>query len=197
MEPSVANGGRPSSGGGSAAEHPWRRGPPSSARRRMLPTDWLRRAIIFITAVPCKGSAFCPGFNFNLYSSSFPSQERWGGYAAFEHKICDDQLRLFGDFYYVDAKTHDELAADATGSFITPGSPTRYIPPNHPFPILNGVEIPPFGGVTPMQVGEPMGAFNPFNPFEQIISRAPGRAYSILATANSTTKTSPSVSRSV
>ncbi|HEY4258086.1 MAG TPA: TonB-dependent receptor plug domain-containing protein [Candidatus Udaeobacter sp.] len=112
-----------------------------------------------------------PGFNFNLYSSSYPSQERWGGYAAFEHKICDDQLRLFGDFYYVDAKSHDELAPDATGSFITPGSPTRYIPPNHPFPIVNGVEVPPFGGVTPIQVGAPMGAFNPFNPFEQIISQ--------------------------
>src|SRR5438034_5212474 len=111
-----------------------------------------------------------PGFNFNLYSSSYPKQERWGGYAAFEHKICDDQLRLFGDFYYVDAKSHDELAPDATGSFQTPGSPTRFIPPNHPFPIVNGVEVPPFGGPTPAEVGEPLGAFNPFNPFEQIIS---------------------------
>ncbi|PYJ45611.1 MAG: hypothetical protein DME85_13055 [Verrucomicrobia bacterium] len=26
-----------------------------------------------------------PGFDFNLFSSSFPKQERWGGYAAFEH----------------------------------------------------------------------------------------------------------------
>src|SRR5439155_7450660 len=111
-----------------------------------------------------------PGFNFNLYSSSWPRQERWGGYTAFEHKICDDQLRLFGDFYYVEAKTHDELAPDATGNFVTPGSPTRFIPPNHPFPIVNGVEVPPFGGFTPAQVGEPLGAFNPFNPFEQIIT---------------------------
>ena len=115
-------------------------------------------------------SSILPGFNFNLYSSSWPQQERWGGYAAFEHKICDDQLRLFGDFYYVDAKTHDELASDATGNFVTPGSPTRFIPPNHPFPVINGVEVPPFGGFTPAQVGEPPGAFNPFNPFEQIIS---------------------------
>jgi len=111
-----------------------------------------------------------PGWNFNSTSSSYPKQERWGGYTAFEHKICDDQLRLFGDFYYVDAKTHDELAPDATGSFITPGSPTRFIPPNHPFPIVNGVEVPPYGGFTPAQVGEPLGAFNPFNPFEQIIT---------------------------
>src|SRR6266699_6390685 len=40
-----------------------------------------------------------PGFNFNAFSSSFPEQERWGGYTAFETKICDDQLRLYGDFY--------------------------------------------------------------------------------------------------
>ena len=39
-----------------------------------------------------------PGFNFNLYSSSFPKQERWGGYAAFETKVCDDQFRVYGDF---------------------------------------------------------------------------------------------------
>src|SRR5439155_7307581 len=100
-----------------------------------------------------------PGFDFNLYSSSYPKQERWGGYTAFETKICDDQLRLFGDFYYVDSKTHDELAPIATGSFVTPGSPILFIPPNHPFP--GGV--PPFGGPTPSEVGLPPGAFNPFN----------------------------------
>jgi len=106
-----------------------------------------------------------PGFNFNLYSSSYPKQERWGGYAAFEHKICDDQFRIFGDFYYVDAKTHDELAPEATGNFETPGAFTQYIPPNTAF-----TGTPPFGGPTYAEVGAPAGAFNPFNPFEQIIS---------------------------
>jgi outer membrane receptor protein involved in Fe transport len=120
-----------------------------------------------VRGLPTSPTALLPGFNFNLYSSSYPRQERWGGYAAFEHKICDDQLRLFGDFYYVDAKTHDELAADATGNFVTPGSPTRFIPPNHPFADPNN---PPFGGFTPAQVGMPANAFNPFNPFEQVIS---------------------------
>ncbi len=28
--------------------------------------------------------ALLPGFNFNAFSNSFPDQERWGGYAAFE-----------------------------------------------------------------------------------------------------------------
>jgi len=112
------------------------------------------------------GGGGLPGFNFNLFSSSFPKQERWGGYAAFEHKICDDQLRIYGDFYYVDAKTHDELAPVATGSFETPGVPTLFIPPNHPLP---GGVAPP-NTPTPAEVGMSPTAFNPFNPFEQILS---------------------------
>src|SRR5213592_831244 len=106
-----------------------------------------------------------PGFNFNLYSSSYPKQERWGGYAAFETKIWDDQLRIFGDFFYADAKTHDELAPIATGNFETPGQISLYVPPREAF-----TGEPPFGGPTYAEVGAPAGAFNPFNPFEQIIS---------------------------
>ncbi|PYI56095.1 MAG: hypothetical protein DMC62_02510 [Verrucomicrobia bacterium] len=107
-----------------------------------------------------------PGFNFNAFQTSFPEQERWGGYAAFETKICDDQLRIYGDFYYVDGKTHDELAPNATGDFETPGSFVISIPPKTAF--VGGV--PPFGGPTPAEVGISPTAFNPFNPFEQIIS---------------------------
>jgi iron complex outermembrane receptor protein len=109
-----------------------------------------------------------PGFNFNAFSGSFPTQERWGGYASFEHKICDDQFRVFGDFYYARVKTHDELAPAATGDFETPGQGTLYIPPHSPLP----------GGVAPpntptiAETGMPTNAFNPFNPFEQIISGA-------------------------
>src|SRR5204863_10140666 len=97
--------------------------------------------------------ALLPGFNFNAFSGSFPDQERWGGYAAFEHKICDDRLRIYSDFYYVDAKTHDELAPVATGSFETPGSPTLFIPPREPFSLAvqTGAAPPPFGGPTPSE----------------------------------------------
>jgi iron complex outermembrane receptor protein len=109
-----------------------------------------------------------PGFNFDAFQTSFPEQERWGGYAAFNDKICDDQFQVYGDFYYVDGKTHDELAPNATGNFETPGSFTIFIPPNSPFP--GGV--PPFGGPTVGEVGMSPTAFNPFNPFEQIISAA-------------------------
>jgi len=107
-----------------------------------------------------------PGFNFNAFSSSYPEQERWGGYVAFNEKICDDQLQLYGDFYYADVKSHDELAPNATGSFQTPGSFTIFIPPNAP--IAAGAEPP--GTPTAAQVGAPPGAFNPFNPFGQFIS---------------------------
>src|SRR5436190_8113128 len=109
-----------------------------------------------------------PAFNFNAFAGSFPDQERWGGYAAFEHKICDDQFRVFGDFYYARVKTHDELAPPATGPFENPGQGVIAIPPNHPLP----------GGVAPpntptiAETGMPSDAYNPFNPFEQIISGA-------------------------
>src|SRR5437763_10366237 len=117
-----------------------------------------------------------PGFNFNLFSSSYPEQERWGGYAAFSDKICGDELQIFGDFYYADVKQHDELAPIATNNFVTTGQPTLAIPPNSN---LNGVAPPntprfvgqPAGtGPGEVQTNTPVNAFNPFNPFNQIIS---------------------------
>src|SRR5213596_3415819 len=135
--------------------------PPNNANGLVPAADY-----IFHHSPPRAPFSILPGFNFNVYAGSYPKQERWGGYTAFEHKICDDQLRIFGDFYYVDAKTHDELAPIATGNFETPGSPVLFVSPNHPFP--GGV--PPFGGPTPAEVGMSPDAFNPFNPFEQIIS---------------------------
>ena len=120
-------------------------------------------------------------FNFNQFSGSYPEQERYGGYAAFSHKICEDILQIYGDFYYTKVKTHNELAPGATGSFFTPGQVTLSIPPNMS---LNGVAPPgtprfvgeagsgPGGafaaGETPTNV--PADAFNPFNPFNQILS---------------------------
>src|SRR5438874_2118563 len=114
-----------------------------------------------------RGNSLTPPF-----LSSFPEQERWGGYAAFETKVCDDQFRIYGDFYYVDAKTHDELAPTATNDFEQSGRQAIFIPPNHPFSadVTSGAALPPFGGPTPQQVGMAPGAFNPFNPFEQIIA---------------------------
>jgi iron complex outermembrane receptor protein len=112
-----------------------------------------------------------PGFNFNAFSSSYPEQERWGGYTAFETKVCDDRLRIYGDFYYADVKQDDELAPAATGNWEAKGSRTLYIPPNHPFDLdANGVPITPPNTPTSAEVGMPPNAYNPFNPFQQIIS---------------------------
>jgi iron complex outermembrane receptor protein len=111
-------------------------------------------------------SGILPGFNFNIFSSSYPVQERWGGYAAFNDKICGDEVQIFGDFYYDDVKQHDELAPIATGSFQTPGQPTLAIPPHSP--TASGAEAP--DTPTHADTGVPDTAFNPFNPFNQIIS---------------------------
>ncbi|HEY4282222.1 MAG TPA: TonB-dependent receptor plug domain-containing protein, partial [Chthoniobacterales bacterium] len=101
-------------------------------------------------------------FNFNAYSEALPDSERYGGYWNATHKICGDQLVLYADFSYQNVQTSYELAPTATGAFQTPGNITLAIPPNAPGPTL--------GGPTYQDTGVPIGAFNPFNPFQQIIS---------------------------
>src|SRR5438552_3712880 len=110
-------------------------------------------------------------FNFNMFASSFPESERYGGYLAADHKIFGDQMVLYADGYYENVKTHNEAAPPATGNFETKGQTTLAIPPNHPLPLdVNGVQITPPNTPTAAESGVPSGAFNPFNPFEQIIS---------------------------
>ncbi len=104
-------------------------------------------------------------FNFNKYSATFPEIENYGGFVSFDHKIFGDQMVLFGDLYYQNTTSHDELAPSATGSFQTAGSTTLAIPPRTN---LNGQT--PFGGPTFEETQVPATAFNPFNPFNQIIS---------------------------
>jgi iron complex outermembrane receptor protein len=106
------------------------------------------------------------GFNFNEFSLSFPSSERYGGYVAMDHKIFGDQLVVYADGMYQNVKTHNELAAPATGNFQTPGFITLAIPPR----VANPAGTTPFGGPTYAETGVAPGAFNPFNPFNQIIS---------------------------
>ncbi len=106
------------------------------------------------------------GFNFNEFSLSFPESERYGGYVAFDHKFFGDQLVIYGDALYQNVQTHNELAAPATGNFQTPGFNTIAIPPRVP----NPAGTTPLGGPTYAETGLTPGAFNPFNPFNQIIS---------------------------
>ncbi|MEO6970580.1 MAG: TonB-dependent receptor [Chthoniobacterales bacterium] len=105
------------------------------------------------------------GYNFNAFSLSFPATERYGGYVSAEHKFFGDQMVLYGDMFYQNVQTHNELAPPATGSFQTTGQTTLAIPPNSD---LNGVSPP--NTPTYAETGVPANAFNPFNPFNQIIS---------------------------
>ncbi len=107
-----------------------------------------------------------PGFNFNEFSLSFPESERYGGYLSASHKIYGDQLVAYADGYYQKVKTHNELAPPATGNFQTTGATTIAIPPRVP----NPAGTTPFGGPSYAETGVEPGAFNPFNPFNQIIS---------------------------
>jgi len=106
------------------------------------------------------------GFNFNEFSLAFPESERYGGYVAMDHKFLGDALVVYGDAMYQNVKTHNELAAPATGNFQTPGFVTLAIPAREP----NPAGTTPFGGPTYAETGVTPGAFNPFNPFNQIIS---------------------------
>ncbi len=106
-----------------------------------------------------------PGFNYNLFALSFPASERWGSYLSADHKIFGDQMVLYADGYYQNVKTHNEAAPPATGAFQTKGQTTLAIPPHMN---LNGVAPP--NTPTYADTGVPADAFNPFNPFNQIIS---------------------------
>ena len=101
-------------------------------------------------------------FNFNAYSEALPDSERYGAFVNTNHKICGDQMVLYADMFYQNVKTHYDLAPVATSNFQTPGNITLAIPPHAPGPTL--------GGPSYQDTGVPIGAFNPFNPFQQIIS---------------------------
>ena len=107
-----------------------------------------------------------PGFNFNQFSLSFPESERYGVWLSADHKVFGDQMVVYADGFYQNVKTHNELAPPATGSFQTLGQTTLAIPPNSP--IAPGAEPP--NTPTHAETGVPADAFNPFNPFQQIIS---------------------------
>ena len=112
------------------------------------------------------GGGGLPGFNYNQFSGSFPESERYGSYMSAEHKWFGDQVIVYGDFLYQKVKVHNELAPVATGNFVTANQTTIAIPPRTP--IAPGAEPP--NTPTHADTGVPADAFNPFNPFNQIIS---------------------------
>src|SRR5438067_7296010 len=107
-----------------------------------------------------------PGFNFNKFAASLPESERYGVYLSGDHKVFGDQMVVYADGFYQNVKTHNEAAPPASGSFETKGQTILAIPPNSP--IAPGSEPP--NTPTHAETGVPADAFNPFNPFEAIIS---------------------------
>lgn len=101
-------------------------------------------------------------YNFNSSSASLPDSERYGGFFNAEHKIFGEQMVLVADMFYQNVETRYQLAPDPTGNFASPGQTTLAIPPQAP-----GATV---GGPSYEETGVPLGAFNPFNPFQQIIS---------------------------
>jgi iron complex outermembrane receptor protein len=137
-------------------------GAPSGTNGLAPPNTYLYSA----TARIRSGAGILPGFNFNEFSLSFPESERYGVYLSADHKIFGDQMVVYADGFYQNVKTHNELAPPATGSFQTLGQVTLAIPPHSP--IAPGAEPP--NTPTHAETGLPANAFNPFNPFQQIIS---------------------------
>src|SRR5437016_4691630 len=107
-----------------------------------------------------------PGFNFNLFSLSLPDSDPYGAWVIVDPKVFGDQMVVYADGFYQNVTTHNELAPPATGSFETKGQTILAIPPHSP--IAPGSEPP--NTPTHAETGVPADAFNPFNPFEQIIS---------------------------
>ena len=102
-------------------------------------------------------------FNFNRFAGSFPESERYGGFVNFDHKVFGEQLRIYGDFSYQNVQTINQLAPSPTDSFQSPGQTSIAIPPHAPGALIGD-------GPTYEETGLMPGAFNPFNPFQQIIS---------------------------
>ena len=103
-------------------------------------------------------------YNFNASSASLPDSERYGGFFNAQHRIFGEQMVLYGDFFYQKVETRYDLAPTPTSDFASPGQTTLAIPPHAPGDTV--------GGPSYDQTAVPFGAFNPFNPFQQIISGA-------------------------
>ena len=98
-------------------------------------------------------------FPFNRFAGEFPETERYGAYLSASHKIFGEQLVAYADLFFQRADLVNELAPAETAPFFIF---QVAIPPHTPGATL--------GGPSYEESGLPPGAYNPFNPFQQIIS---------------------------
>ncbi|MBI2814071.1 MAG: TonB-dependent receptor, partial [Opitutae bacterium] len=120
-------------------------------------------------SLPASAYTFTTGrssfFNYNEFSGSFPESTRRGMFTAWERDFFGKSAKFFGDAFYQAITQYDELAPYATGNFASPGQKSIVIPARTPNPILTAAEIAAGLGRTAA-----VGAYNPFNPFNQDIS---------------------------
>ena len=101
-------------------------------------------------------------FPYFRYQAELPDTERYGTFLNVDHKVFGDQLVAYADLLFQRADVDYEAAPSPTFAFQSPGALTLAIPPHIPGATL--------GGPTYQETGVPLGAYNPFNPFQQIIS---------------------------
>jgi iron complex outermembrane receptor protein len=104
-------------------------------------------------------------FNINPTQTEVPDTERYGGYLSGEHKVFGDQFVVYGDLLFQRNKVEVDDPPVPTFNFATPGEAPitpLAIPPRTPGAIVDGPSYE--------EVGLPANAYNPFNPFPQIIS---------------------------
>lgn len=98
-------------------------------------------------------------FPFNHFSGQLPETERYGAFISASHKVSGEQLVAYADLFFQRADLVNELAPADTGPL---GIFAIGIPPHSPGATL--------GGPSYEESGVQTGAYNPFNPFQQIIS---------------------------
>lgn len=136
----------------------------------VLPASLLAKTTIFAASpasssntgtTPASGYNYTSGrsstFNFNQFSMSYPKRDSRGVFASVERKVFDtDNIKVYIDANYNNARTENQLAPSATGNFTTAGQTELVIPAatTNPLPLPDGrarAAVP--------------GAYNPFNPF--------------------------------
>src|SRR6266446_3371515 len=101
-------------------------------------------------------------FPINHFTGELPDTERYGVFINADHKIFGDQMVAYGDVFFERADVRNDFGPAPTVAFQPVTGVTIAIPPHAPGPTL--------GGPSHADTGVPSGAYNPFNPFQQIIS---------------------------
>ena len=101
-------------------------------------------------------------FPINHFTGELPDTERYGAFINADHKIFGDQMVAYADVFFERADVRNDFGPAPTVAFQPVNGVTIAIPPHAPGPTL--------GGPSHADTGVPSSAYNPFNPFQQIIS---------------------------